>query len=160
MPPGWAGAHRALLPPLRVARFTGRHGSDPTHPPASRPRASPPSVGIAAAASRSLNELAVAGVRAMLGFECRRAVVQEPRARHSAMQRHSSRGSKKLNCWRRSSWQFEAGADHPHTVRKISRRPFSTHRTRRPNLEAEHASSADVEARMPGCASKPQPTRR
>ena len=40
---------------------------------------------IAAAASRSLNELAVAGVRAMLGFECRRAVVQEPRARHSAM---------------------------------------------------------------------------
>ena len=30
----------------------------------------------------------------MLGFECRRAVVQEPRARHSAMQRHSSSSSK------------------------------------------------------------------
>ena len=94
---------------------------------------------IAAAASRSLNELAVAGVRAMLGFECRRAVVQEPRARHSAMQQQQQ----KLICWRRrSSWQFEAGVDDPHTVRKISRRPFSTCRTSRPNLEAEHASSA------------------
>ena len=30
----------------------------------------------------------------MLGFECRRAVVQEPRARHSAMQRHSSSSGK------------------------------------------------------------------
>ena len=71
----------------------------------------------------------------MLGFECRRAVVQEPRARHSAMQQQQQ----KLICWRRSSWQFEAGVDDPHTERKISRRPFSTCRTSRPNLEAEHA---------------------
>jgi len=55
--------------------------------------ASPP-LATTAAASRNLNELARAVVRAMLGFKCRQAVMQEPRSRHSASstaaQQHSS----------------------------------------------------------------------
>ena len=96
----------------------------------------------------------------MLGFECRRAVVQEPRARHSAMQQQQQ----KLICWRRrSSWQFEAGVDDPRTEGKVSRRPSSTCRASRLNLEAEHAHllvQDCQEALVPGCASTPQPTRR
>ena len=38
VPPGQAGAFCALLlPPLRVARSTGRHGSDPTLPDGQSP---------------------------------------------------------------------------------------------------------------------------
>eukprot|EP00964_Phaeocystis_antarctica_P141295 scaffold106285_cov69-Phaeocystis_antarctica.AAC.2 len=70
----------------------------------------------------------------MLGLECRRAVLQEPRARHSAMPGAAAQ----LVCWRRSSWQLHAGVDDPHTKRKISGRPFSTCRTNWPSEEAEH----------------------
>ena len=80
----------------------------------------------------------------MLGFECRRAVVQEPRARHLA-----SIAAAQLVCWRRSSWQLQAGVDGPHTKRKISRRPFSTCRTSWPIPEAEHATSAVAAAQQP-----------
>eukprot|EP00964_Phaeocystis_antarctica_P031354 scaffold17747_cov92-Phaeocystis_antarctica.AAC.1 len=50
----------------------------------------------------------------MLGFECRRAVVQEPRARDSATQRHSSSSGK----------AHRAGAARPG-----SSKPASTIRT-------------------------------
>ena len=120
--------------------------------PPSSPASPPPAIG--AAASHSLNESARAGVRAMLGFECRRAVVQEPRARHSAMPAAAAQ----LVCWRRSSWQLQAGVDDPHTKRKISRRPFSTCRTSWPNPEAEHATSAGAAGCRWSACQPAQPT--
>ena len=56
-----------------------------------------------------MNELARAGVRAMLGFERKRAVVQEP---------SSTAAAARLVCWSLSCWQFGAGVDDPHTGRK------------------------------------------
>ena len=48
---------------------------------------------------------------------------QESRARHLAS---STAAAAQLVCRRRSIQQLGAGADDPHTARKISRRPFTT----------------------------------
>ena len=98
--------------------------------------ASPP-LATTAAASRNLNELARAVVRAMLGFKCRQAVMQEPRSRHLAS---STAEAAQLVHPRRSSQQLGAGADDPHTERKISMRPFSTCRTSWPTPKTKHAT--------------------
>jgi hypothetical protein len=98
--------------------------------------ASPP-LATTAAASRNLNELARAVVRAMLGFKCRQAVMQEPRSRHLAS---STAAAAQLVRPRRSSQQLGAGADDPHTERKISMRPFSTCRTSWPTPKTKHAT--------------------
>ena len=82
-----AAFQRRTFPPLRLlfsplCRFVAGLPSPPrgcrplSNAPVATVVASIASAAIAAAASRNLNELAVAGVRAMLGFECRRAVVQ------------------------------------------------------------------------------------
>ena len=87
-----------------------------------------------------------------MGFDCKRAVVQEPRARHSAQ----------LVCWSRSSWQLGAGVDDPHIERKVSRRPFSSRSASWPTPEAKHATRtrAVLCSRVPlDCARRPsQPT--
>ena len=62
---------------------------------------------------------------------------QEPRARHLAS---STAAAAQLVCRRRSMQQLGAGADDPHTARKISRRPFTTCRTSRPTPESTHAT--------------------
>eukprot|EP00964_Phaeocystis_antarctica_P031755 scaffold17953_cov91-Phaeocystis_antarctica.AAC.2 len=87
----------------------------------------------------------------MLGFERKRAVVQEP---------SSTAAAALLVCRSRSSWQLGAGVDGPHDGRKISRRPFSTCRSSRSDLEAEHATSTGAGSSRAGCASRPQSTRR
>ena len=66
-----------------------------------------------------------------------RGYEQEPRARHLAS---STAAAAQLVCRRRSTQQLGAGADDPHTVRRISRRPFSTCRTSRPTPESTHAT--------------------
>ena len=124
---------------------------------------SPPPPAIAAAASRSLNELARAGVRAMLGFECRRAVcLPRSRARHSASlgQQHSSSGTARLLApLVLAARSRRRGVDDPHTERKISRRPFVLHvqiESAKSGGRARHIRSAG--SSRAGCASKPQPT--
>ena len=68
------------------------------------------------AASRSLNELARAVVRGMLGLKCRQAVMQEePRSR--AFGEQHTAAAAQLICRRRSFQQLGAGADDPHTQR-------------------------------------------
>ena len=62
---------------------------------------------------------------------------QESRARHLAS---STAAAAQLVCRRRSIQQLGAGADDPHTARKISRRPFTTCRTSRPTPESTHAT--------------------
>ena len=102
MPPGWAALAVPYFHPCEGGPFHGKTRQQPTAPglvPPLPPSPALPPLTIADAASRSLSELARAGVRAMLGFECRRAVVQEPRARHSA-----STAAAQLVCWRRSPW--------------------------------------------------------
>jgi len=51
-----------------------------------------------------------------------------------------ARAAAQLVCRRRSTQQLGAGADDPHTARKISRRPFTTCRTSRPTPESTHAT--------------------
>jgi len=65
---------------------------------------------------------------------------RKPRARHSAKQHRSSSTARlpaPLNPAAQSQRQRSA---LPHTVRKISRRPFSTCRTSRPTPESTHAT--------------------
>ena len=83
------------------------------------------------------NDLARAEVRAMLGFECKRAVAQEP----ARAKQHGSSSTAGLVCQSRASRQLGAGADEPHTNRKIVRRPFFRCRTRRPTLKITYSSS-------------------
>ena len=58
-----------------------------------------------------------------------------------------------LVCWRRSRQQLGAGADEPHTNRKIMRRPFSRCGTRRPTLRITYGSSP--RAGGCGCGCRP-----
>ena len=55
-------------------------------------------------------------------------------------------------CRRRSRQPLGAGADDPHTNRKITRRPFSRCGTRRPTLEITYCSSSRVGGCGCGCS--------
>ena len=57
-----------------------------------------------------------------------------------------------LVCRRRSRQPLGAGADDPHTNRKITRRPFSRCGTRRPTLEITYCSSSRVGGCGCGCS--------